>query len=365
MLRVIKIIVVLVLVSLQYSCNDRSKSKEVDKIWYKGNTHAHTAISGHADSTPDEAAKWYYQNGYDFLILSEHNYFIDPKTISSLENTHELFLLIPGMEITGARDVHTTAMNIERVIPYQFDSSLRSEVIQNHVDEIKLGGGLAILNHPNLHYSIKSGDIKPVLGLHFFELYNGHPNVNNFGDFLNGSTEEMWDDLLSSGMAIYALASDDAHQYKAINPIFSNPGRGWIMVEAANLTTQSIIESIKAGRFYSSNGVILKQCSAVNGTYHVQIDENRTDIELLSDTILGRAVVSDDIGYEIEFIGENGLVLLRASSSNASFAMSSLQEYVRAKVTFRRTNSNGKNEEFYAWCQPVFNDGRESSITDN
>jgi len=36
-----------------------------DQNWYMGNTHAHTKICGH----------------YNFLILSEHNHFIDPDTV--------------------------------------------------------------------------------------------------------------------------------------------------------------------------------------------------------------------------------------------------------------------------------------------
>ena len=65
----------LLLVILLIPCLVHSKS------WYKGNTHVHTTLCGHADTTPDAVAQWYHDRGYNFLILSEHNKFIDPSTV--------------------------------------------------------------------------------------------------------------------------------------------------------------------------------------------------------------------------------------------------------------------------------------------
>ena len=41
------------------------------KRWYKGNTHAHT-LKSDGDSTPEEVAKWYKENGYNFLFITDH-----------------------------------------------------------------------------------------------------------------------------------------------------------------------------------------------------------------------------------------------------------------------------------------------------
>ena len=49
--------------------------------WYRGNTHTHTVLCGHADTTPEAVARWYLDRGYHFLCLSEHNRFIDPATV--------------------------------------------------------------------------------------------------------------------------------------------------------------------------------------------------------------------------------------------------------------------------------------------
>src|ERR1041385_6337438 len=41
--------------------------------WYKGNTHTHT-LNSDGDSTPDEVVRWYRSHGYQFLVLTDHNY---------------------------------------------------------------------------------------------------------------------------------------------------------------------------------------------------------------------------------------------------------------------------------------------------
>ncbi len=40
--------------------------------WWKGNTHTHTLWSD-GDGAPDLVTDWYVSQGYDFLVLSDHN----------------------------------------------------------------------------------------------------------------------------------------------------------------------------------------------------------------------------------------------------------------------------------------------------
>jgi hypothetical protein len=46
------------------------------KQWYKGNTHTHTLWSD-GEAAPEHAAKWYKDEGYNFLVLSDHNVMSD------------------------------------------------------------------------------------------------------------------------------------------------------------------------------------------------------------------------------------------------------------------------------------------------
>ena len=41
--------------------------------WYKGNTHTHT-LNSDGDSTPDDVVRWYREHGYQFLVLTDHNF---------------------------------------------------------------------------------------------------------------------------------------------------------------------------------------------------------------------------------------------------------------------------------------------------
>lgn len=80
--------------------------------WFRGNTHTHT-LQSDGDTAPEVVAKWYHDRNYNFLIITDHNKFIDPNTVRLPEDRRDDFILIPGEEITGSRTIHTTAMNIK------------------------------------------------------------------------------------------------------------------------------------------------------------------------------------------------------------------------------------------------------------
>lgn len=327
-------------------------------MWYRGNTHAHTVICGHADSPAEVVAQWYLDHGYNFLILSEHNHFIDPDSVQMPPDRREDFILIPGEEITGPRIIHSTAMNIKHYVPPPLELEIKSEIIQNHVDNTLQADGYTILNHPNYRYAVKAQDMLPVTNLFMFELYNGHPKVNNFADGVQSTTEELWDELLSKGMRIYGVAADDAHHFNTLDTLHSNPGRGWIMVQASELTAGTITKAMISGHFYSSSGVILKQCSAADGTYRVVVDKENTFKELSAKDLRGKHVTKKEQGFVIEFIGPRGKILAVENNDKAVFFVDEIQAYVRVKVTFRRMHPQRGMEEYYAWGQPLFKDSR-------
>ena len=44
--------------------------------WWKGNTHTHTLWSD-GDAAPEQVASWYQDNGYDFLVFTDHNLLLE------------------------------------------------------------------------------------------------------------------------------------------------------------------------------------------------------------------------------------------------------------------------------------------------
>ena len=334
------------------------------QLWYKGNTHAHTLLCGHADSSPEAVAGWYLEHGFHFLVLSEHNRFIDPKDVELPAERRADFILIPGEEISGYKTIHTTGMNLDGLVDASFESEHKHEIIQNHTAGALAAGGLPILNHPNFGWAVSKDDMLPVEHLHHFELYNGHPAVRNEGDATHPSTEVLWDELLSAGMRIWGVSSDDMHELAKWGPEVSNPGRGWVMVQAEALTPDAITAAMSRGDFYASNGVILSEVRVSENrdgsrTYSVSVDEAATELELKSELLVGKRVDAEasSVGFTIEWIGQGGEVLARERATSSSHVLQKGMPYLRGKVTrtrAARSGERGDREEFHAWIQPIF-----------
>ena len=329
--------------------------------WYRGNTHAHTVRCGHADSEPEAVARWYLDRGYHFLCLSEHNEFIDPATVKLPEGRRRDFILIPGQEITGSQ-VHMTGLNLDRLVGHLVRGP-NGRVIQAYTDFTRQAGGAPIINHPNFRWALKVSDIRPVRNCFLFELWNGHPDVNNQGDARRMSTEQMWDALLTDGMVIYGVSSDDMHELKRVGRNRSNPGRGWVMVRSAELTPTAITEALDRGDFYASSGVLLKSIDLTDGSYRVAVDEAATLAEVAKPETIGEMLPpgAGRPGFRVEFVGPGGKVLAAGDGTEAVYERDPRVAYFRARVTFTHDVAS-ERRRFRAWTQPVFQDDR-SKVT--
>jgi hypothetical protein len=325
------------------------------KKWYRGNTHCHTDLCGHADSTPEAVAKWYLDHGYQFVCLSEHNRFIDPAKVRLPPDRRQDFILIPGEEITGPR-VHVTALNTSRLVPPTAHPT-RTKTVQSYADRTRDAGGVPVINHPNDNWALSPSDLRPVAQCRLFELYNAHPAVRNGGDATHPSTEEMWDALLTDGMVMFGVASDDAHDFRRRRAGKPNPGRGWVMVRAAELTPKAVTEAMDRGDFYASSGVLLKDVTVTNREYRVVVDPAATEAEASKPDLLPRRVPRGRParpGYAIDFIGPGGIILGSVNGTEATFRRAPGVAYVRANVSYTWRTAGGDTVQCYAWTQPAF-----------
>jgi len=346
----------------QNTNNDLLDSKP-QATWYKGNTHCHTTLCGHADTTPENVTKWYHDRGYNFLILSEHNIYIDPATVKMPIGKRDDFILVPGEEVTGSSDVHTTGMNTQRYTPAKWDEIFKDEdlkikrtkveQIQFHVDSIGAAGGVPILNHPNFKSGVSAAELQQVNGMKMFELYNGHPQVYNFGNEKHASVEQKWDSLLTSGYKILGVSSDDAHSFQNWAIDKSNPGRGWVMVNSKALTPDEITASMERGDFYATNGVTLNTVDREGEVYKVSINKELTEKEVASPYVIGKKIESGNEGFLIEFITQNGEVINSTEGLEDSMSISKAKNYLRCRITYTRKIESGY-EQFFAWTQPRF-----------
>ena len=164
---------------------------------------------------------------------------------------------------------------------------------------------------------------------------------------------------------MYGVGSDDAHQFKEYDFKKSNPGRGWVMVKADKLDADSITRAMWHGDFYTSSGVYLSDYKVTRDKIIVSASPSQTFAELAKPIVRqGKPVPGQKTGFKIELIGQNGKLIKSVNSSWAEFDLKKLAKspYYRVKVTYTQNHSERGKEAYYAWCQPVFKDGRETKL---
>ncbi len=300
--------------------------------WYKGNIHTHTTESD-GDAEPEVVTRWYRRHGYDFLVLSDHNHL----TLLEYGDRKRRFkrpLMVPGEEVTtnilgGTVPVHINGIGISRVVE-PIDAGGIVATLQANVNAIRDAGGIASINHPNLRWAFDHDAIKQVTGASLLEIFNGHPGSNNLGGSGTPSAPEIWDGVLSSGKAIFGVATDDSHKYHDYSLDMSNPGRGWVFVRAEELTTEAIVNGLSSGEFYASTGVTLQDLCLSEDKLEIEIQQNAYQV------------------YNTTFSGRDGVVLKQSGCLKSSYRPRGDEGYVRVTVL---SSAGGM-----AWCQPVFLD---------
>ena len=227
--------------------------------WFKGNTHTHT-VNSDGDSTPDEVVRWYREHGYNFLVLTDHNYLTAVDGLNAVHGAADKFIVVRGEEVTStasSKAVHINGLNVDALVKQSTSPSV-VVATQENVDGIRRANGVPHINHPNFTWAMTTDDLMQVQRTRLFEIFNGHPQVNNEGGGGAPGLEEIWDRLLSSGRLMYGVAVDDAHHFKRPgDPLASGPGRGWIYVRAERLESRALVEAMERADFYASTGVEL------------------------------------------------------------------------------------------------------------
>jgi hypothetical protein len=297
--------------------------------WYKGNLHTHT-LNSDGDSTPEEVVRWYREHGYDFLVLTDHNVMTGVDGLNAVQGAPGKFLVVRGEEVTsrvGDKPIHVNGFDLRALVEPPNASTVLT-MVQGMVDGIRAASGVPSVNHPNFGWAISADELASVQRTKLFELYSGHPLVNNQGGGGVPGLEEVWDRLLSSGKLLYGIAVDDAHHFKRPwDPTASSPGHGWVYVRSAALEPRPLVEALERGDFYSSTGVVVDAVDAGASRLRVSV---------------AQAGISK---YRIQFIGRGGRVLQEVAAAEGTYTFKGDEGYVRAKVL----ESNGA----VAWTQPV------------
>lgn len=390
-----RLIITIILCSLFYVSN----AQEAATRWFKGNTHTHSYWSDGNDF-PEMIMDWYKTRGYDFIALSDHNILADTikwkpiskhpfrqkrfeeylqkfgkdwvvyrtdsagqisvklKTLAEYKPMFEeegKFLIMQAEEISDSysgKPLHIGAVNIRDIVRPQGGSSV-TDVLQRNLDAVyaqreRTGQPMfPHINHPNFIWAIKLEDMIPLRGERFFEVYNGHPHVHNYGDSTEMGMEELWDRLqihyINAGKPLlYGLATDDAHDFIEYKVGSSNPGRGWIMVKADKLDAAVLIEAMEKGDFYSTTGVELKE---------VQFEKRKLKVSVQPE---------EGVEYTIQVWGgikgkEKGVLLKEVKGTSLTYKKKRNQLFIRAKVISSKIQENpfAEGDMETAWTQPV------------
>jgi predicted metal-dependent phosphoesterase TrpH len=391
--------------------------------WWKGNLHTHTLWSD-GDDYPEMVVDWYKEHGYNFLAISDHNVMLEGerwinaktnkggsvalakcitrfgtnwvtrrtngedldevrlKTLEEIRPRFEepgKFLMIPGEEISDKYEsapIHLCASNLRELIKPRGGKSI-ADAIQNNINAVleqRRRTGQAMIphvNHPNFEWALTAEDMVSVRNERIFEVHNGHSGVRNYGDKNHASTERIWDILLTRRLAelgleaLWGTAVDDSHGYHQWGVGKVNPGRGWIMVRAAELNAAEIIEAMEQGDFYASTGVKLRNVERSAKLLRIEI-EPEADVTYTTQFIGTRKgynpksePVLDANGKELRvtrrYSADIGAVLAAVNGNTPSYTCKGDEIYVRAKVISSKKKENPYAEGDFetAWVQPI------------
>jgi hypothetical protein len=213
-------------------------------------------------------------------------------------------LMIPGEEVSvrinGVQTaIHINGIGISRLVE-PIDAGEVVPTLQANVNAFLGAGGL---------------------------VFNGHPGVNLLGAPGKYSYEEIWDGVLSAGKIMFGVPTDNSHHCSDYGPSRSNPGRGWVVVPAEELSQEAIVEGLASGTFYSSTGVMLEELEVSEGGVSLKVEQFK------------------DFIYVTKFTGHDGKALAEFEGVETLYEIKGDKGYVRAVIT----SSSGQR----AWTQPV------------
>ncbi|MBO5198621.1 MAG: hypothetical protein J6B85_08910 [Lachnospiraceae bacterium] len=240
----------------------------------KGGLHCHTTRSD-GKGTPEEVIRLHYENGYDFMTLTDHFIYNYKNYAPEIPIT-----IIPGVELGGMverdhgfRTFHsvcigpnneTNGFAQDEKIP-SADQLSPNKIVkdqyeyQPYLDMIHEKNNLTIYCHPEWS-STPARYFENMKGNFAMEIWNtGCVQVYDID-----KDAAYWDEVLGQGKRIWGVASDDGHKME------QHCG-GWVMVRAEN-NVDAILAALERGDFYSSCGPKIYDFYVEDGVAHVKCD---------------------------------------------------------------------------------------------
>ena len=221
--------------------------------------HTHTTLSdGH--KTPVEVAAIYAAAGYDAIALTDHWVYGAGGELEGLAILSGCEYNVSGVdEWTGVMETYhvvgigmTRDPHLPEDYPRNTDGRIRDRV-RHIVSAIREAGGLAVLAHPA--WSLNTPE--QILGCGDFDATEIYNSVSDWGMSDRPYSGLIVDQIATYGTYLPLLATDDTHYYDG------DQCRGAVMVEADAVEELGLVEALRSGRFYATQGpeVHLEQIS--------------------------------------------------------------------------------------------------------
>lgn len=212
--------------------------------FWKGNIHTHSTRSD-GMREPEAVCATYREAGYDFLALTDHfmaKY--DYPIVDTRPFRTDRFTTILGAELHAPATALGETWHILAVgLPPDFATNSPEETGVSLARRAAEAGAFVAIPHP-AWYSLTAEDANTLPGAHAVEVYNHTSQLRTD----RGDGGYLADQLLAQGRRITLIAVDDAHF--ASHDAFG----GWVMVKAAANDPALLVEALKAGHFYASQG---------------------------------------------------------------------------------------------------------------
>lgn len=284
--------------------------------------HTHTTLSD-GQKTPEQAAKIYYENGYDAIAITDHWKYGEECELEGLKIISGAEYDIGGHNAAnGVFHIVGVGMTSDPQIPSDWANMVKTSEAKaaETVKRIKLHNGFAIAAHPA--WSLNTPEMLMRLGdFDGIEIYN---SVSEFGMSDRAYSGSEVDGLAMRGKTVPLLATDDTHYYTG------DQCRGFVMLEATDMDTQGIVRALRAGRFYSSQGPEV----------HL-IREGIDKVRVISSPVSKVAFLSNAVWASGRIIRGENIV-------EAGYCIKEHENFIRAEVT----DANGRR----AWSNIIILD---------
>jgi predicted metal-dependent phosphoesterase TrpH len=212
--------------------------------FWRGNLHTHSTLSDGA-LEPASVIDAYKNAGYDFMMLSDHfigHYNWPIADTRSLRSNN--FTTIIGSELHApATEVGELWHIVAAGLPLDFPPAGKTETGAEIARRAHAAGAFVGIAHPAWS-QLTMEDGRALDCAHAVEIYNHGCAIEND----RGDGWYLLDQLLNEGKRLTAFATDDAH--------FKTPDHfgGWVHVKAESLGPEVLLEALKKGHYYSSQG---------------------------------------------------------------------------------------------------------------